>query len=98
MSPSRLKVFAANRVADICSRIPAAQWRYVATNLNPADFASRGLSLSPQELLQKVIWWEGPPWLQQDSEFWPRRPDINLARELIVTVLAWNAYTADYSD
>ena len=80
MSPSRLKVFAANRVGDICSRIPATQWRYVATDLNPADFTSRGLS--PQELLQKVIWWEGPPWLQQDSEFWPRRPDINLAREL----------------
>ena len=32
--------------------------------------------------MQKVIWWEGPPWLQQDSEFWPRRPDINLTREL----------------
>ena len=77
MSPSRLKVFAANRVGDICSRIPATQWRYVATDLNPADFASRGLSL--QELLQKVIWWEGPPWLEQDSEFWPRS---NLTREL----------------
>ena len=68
------------RSRDICTRIPAEQWRYVATNLNPADFASRGLS--PQELLQKELWWAVPPWLQADPELWPRRPDINLSREL----------------
>ena len=80
MTPSKLKVFAANRVGDICSRIPAVQWRYVSTKCNPADYASRGLF--PQDLLQKELWWEGPPWLHLDPVFWPRRPDINLSREL----------------
>ena len=80
MVPTKLRVFAANRVGDIGARIPAEQWRYVATDLNPADCASRGLP--PCELIQKELWWKGPPWLQKDPELWPRCPDINLSREL----------------
>ena len=79
-SPSSLLVFVANRVGEVCSRIPADQWRYVATHQNPADYASRGLL--PQELLQKDLWWNGPPWLSLCPKEWPRRPDINLDREL----------------
>ena len=74
--PSSLLVFVANRVGEVCSRIPADQWRYVATHQNPADYASGGLF--PQELLQKDLWWNGPPWLSLSPKEWPRRPDINL--------------------
>ena len=79
-SPAKLEVFVANRVGDVCSRDPADQWRYVATDCNPADYASRGLS--PHELLQAEMWWSGPPWLSLSPDTWPRRPDINLGREL----------------
>ena len=43
-TPSRLKVYVANRVGDIVSNVPAIRWRYVTTECNPADFASRGTS------------------------------------------------------
>ena len=80
MAPSRLMTFVANRVREICRKVPLNQWRCVSTGSNPADFASRGMS--PHDLLQAQMWWDGPPWLQLSPDVWPRRPDINLSREL----------------
>ena len=77
MSPARLKTFVANKVGQISQKVPSNQWRYVATESNPADLASRGTS--PQELLQALMW---PPWLKLSPEVWPRSPDINRSREL----------------
>ena len=48
---------------------------YVNTNHNPADLVSRGIS--PEDLLQNKMWWEGPTWLSQSPAWWPRRPDID---------------------
>ncbi len=48
--------------------------------MNPADLVSRGLYV--QELLNCSLWWQGPDWLVLSPEDWPRRPDINLSREL----------------
>ena len=79
-APTKSPVFVANRVRDILSRVSAEHWRYVATDANPADCASRGLL--PQDLLKKALWWQGPPWLKQPPDQWPRCPDINLEREL----------------
>ena len=45
------------------------------TNHNPADLVSRGIS--PEDLLQNKMWWEGPTWLSQSPAWWPRRPDID---------------------
>ena len=57
--PTRVKTFVANCVSDIVHRIPASQWRYVATADNPADDDSRGLL--PQELLNHYhLWWKSP--------------------------------------
>lgn len=36
----------------------------------------------PEEISVANIWWQGPPWLQEEQSLWPRRPDINLGREL----------------
>ncbi len=80
MSPTRLKVYVANRVMELVKLIPPEQWRYVATQLNPADIASRGLS--PKQLLASTLWWQGPEWLALSPEHWPKRPDINGSREL----------------
>ena len=77
--PAPRTIFCKNRVIQIS---PPKQWRYVNTSTNPADFASRGLS--PQKVLQREMWWQGPPWLQLSPSDWPRRPDINREREVPV--------------
>jgi len=61
-TPSRLKVYVANHIGEIVSRVPAIQWRYVSTTLNPADCTSKGLL--PKELIEKELWWDGPPSLK----------------------------------
>jgi len=57
-TPSTLKTFMANRISDIQTRLPQAQWRHVPTTDNPADCASRGIS--PDELIDHPLWWHGP--------------------------------------
>ena len=46
------------------------QWRHVPTQMNPADYVTRGVRLSDLEKLK--IWWEGPDYLQKAQEFWPK--------------------------
>ncbi len=73
MSPARLKPYVYNRVMDTVSRIPSTHWRYVSTNSNPADVASRGAS--PSDLISFGLWWKGPSWLLQPPISWPSRTD-----------------------
>ena len=76
----QFKMYVANRINEIVSRVPAKQWRwYVATDCNPADCASRGLL--PKELVEKSLW-DGPPWLRQSPDQWPHRPDLTPSEEL----------------
>ena len=49
-----------------------SQWHYVSSDLNPADFASRGLR--PHERAKLKIWLEGPRFLLQDETHWPVQP------------------------
>ncbi|XP_018366322.1 PREDICTED: uncharacterized protein LOC108763312 [Trachymyrmex cornetzi] len=67
--PSRWKDFVHNRVCFIQESLPQAQWRFVAGQENPADLATRGLTVS--QLLDKEIWWSGPVWLTEPSSDWP---------------------------
>ncbi len=62
-----------NRVVDTISRIPAAHWRYVPTDCNPADIASRGAM--PSQLISFELWWNGPTWLLQPPSAWPISTD-----------------------
>ena len=59
--------FVSNRVKKIKGH-PEIQWRYVPTNENPADIASRGGQVADSEL-----WWRGPEWLS-DATRWPENP------------------------
>nr|CAI5857300.1 unnamed protein product [Callosobruchus analis] len=70
MQPSSLKVFVANRVAEIQRHTTVEQWGHVPTSQNPADLASRGSS--PSEIRVSNIWWSGPEWLKLSSQFWPK--------------------------
>ncbi|XP_034195324.2 uncharacterized protein LOC117611487 [Osmia lignaria lignaria] len=73
--PSQLKTFTAHRVTEIQSRAPNASWRHVPTGCNPADCASRGLSVNL--LLHHPLWWHGPSWLAQTPNEWPEfRPVV----------------------
>ncbi|XP_077969271.1 uncharacterized protein LOC144423001 [Styela clava] len=53
----RFPTFVANRLAKIEEGSNALQWRYVPTDLNPADDASRGLSV---QSLMNERWLKGP--------------------------------------
>ncbi len=58
----RFHVFVANRIQQIRTSTEPSQWRYVASNLNPADHASRGLTVKE---LTEYNWFTGPSFLWQ---------------------------------
>lgn len=64
---TKLQKFIANRVCEI--QQADLKWRHVPTHLNPADCASRGLT--PSELLQHKLWWNGPSFLYESIDKWP---------------------------
>jgi len=70
---ARYPVFVANRIAVIRDGSSPAQWKYVPTEYNPADHASRGLSVS--QLLEKPEWLKGPAFLAQPESEWPTVQD-----------------------
>ncbi|XP_025268215.1 uncharacterized protein LOC112639179 [Camponotus floridanus] len=85
---SRWKTYVANRVSLIQQRLPEAQWRHVPGQDNPADCASRGIT--PRDLLNHPLWWNGPAWLLKDQSLWPDSNDqtsIENAPETRMTVL-----------
>ena len=68
----RFHTFVANRIQKIHLSTSQQQWRYVPTDQNPADHASRGLTIS--ELISSD-WFQGPAFL------WER--EIGLSEEVI---------------
>lgn len=59
--PERWKPFVANRVKKIICVASPDVWHYVSTKENPADSASRGLTIT--QLMEHTLWWRGPAWL-----------------------------------
>ncbi|XP_064621743.1 uncharacterized protein LOC135484295 [Lineus longissimus] len=59
----RFHVFFANRVQQIRDLTSPGQWRHVATDINPADLASRGTTAG--ELMDSALWWKGPDFLSK---------------------------------
>ncbi|XP_076660830.1 uncharacterized protein LOC143364282, partial [Halictus rubicundus] len=53
-SPSTLKTFVANRVAEIQGKTRIKNWRHVRTSDNPADLLSRGITA--KELIDNSFW------------------------------------------
>lgn len=86
--PSKWKTFVANRVSEIQTNLPLVKWRYIESNSNPADCASRGLSAAI--LKEHTLWWAGPPWLCFHTTTWPEQPvtlkDDNSIEQKIVTI------------
>lgn len=68
----RFQTFVANRVSAIREQSSPMQWRYVETKLNPADDASRGMTV--EAIAKSNRWSRGPHFLWQNEENWPKRP------------------------
>ena len=68
----RYQTFVANRVSAISEQSSPIQWKYVETNLNPTDDASRGLTVDA--IVGSNRWCMGPCFLWQNEESWPQRP------------------------
>ncbi|KAL7058780.1 hypothetical protein AAHC03_013660 [Spirometra sp. Aus1] len=76
---SRLETFVANRISTILGLSDPSQWRYVNSETNPADVASRGVA---GDWLEKSMWLTGPVFLSKKSDEWPKEPD---QRPVVVT-------------
>ena len=69
---TRFHVFVSNRLAVIHDGSSVGQWRYVPSELNPADLVSRGTNVS--NLIESDFWKQGPRFLLLPSEDWPTCP------------------------
>ena len=69
----RFQTFVANRLSVIHDASSPCQWRHVDSLRNPADYASRGFSITETEKLRH--WLNGPSFLVQGESEWPRAPD-----------------------
>ena len=65
------KPFVANRVDEIQTYTSPEQWKYVPTDLNPADILSRGIKAAEQVECER--WWGGPEFLHQSETAWSSR-------------------------
>ncbi|XP_041451926.1 uncharacterized protein LOC121405330 [Drosophila obscura] len=76
--PSKFNVFVSNKISAIQQLTRGMDWRYVPTEMNPADILSKGAA--PQELLQSRLWMNGPSFLQGERSNWPERcsPELSL--------------------
>ena len=61
--------FVANRISTIHDGSEPFQWRYINTKFNPADDASRGLSVD--NLINNRRWIKGPEFLWEAESMWP---------------------------
>ena len=69
----RFQTFVANRLTTIHEVSQLKQWKYVDTESNPADDASRGLSA--EELIHSKRWLSGSAFLWEEDKNWPIQRD-----------------------
>ena len=63
------KQFVQHRINEILQLTCKEDWSHCAGICNPADIASRGMSVSV--LKASSMWWEGPHWLSLGRGHWP---------------------------
>ena len=68
----RFQTFVANRLSLIHDVSLPTQWKYVLSELNPADYASRGIKATDTGYLD--YWLNGPSFLWKSECYWPRQP------------------------
>ena len=68
----RFQTFVANRLSLIHEVSLPMQWRYVPSELNPADHASHGIKATDTDYLDH--WLNGPSFLWTNECYWPQQP------------------------
>ena len=71
----RFPIFVANRVQFIRDHSNTNQWYYVDTNDNPADYASRGMTV--HQITRNKYWLGGPAFLWKPETSWPNQPILS---------------------
>ena len=66
---NKLKTFVSNRIGQIQAHSEAEQWRHVPTDKNPADIATRDITMT--DMVNSTLWWKGPDFLKLSEENWP---------------------------
>ena len=69
-------MFMGNRLSTILQEMPPSTWHHVPPAHNPADCAS--WAMSPRELVEHTLWWEGPKWLSVDPLSMPIQPLLGI--------------------
>ncbi len=90
----RFQTFVANRINIIRSASKVSRWRYIGTKLNPADYASRGLTVNT--FLKRKTWIDGPDFLREPPHCWSNPPsklilfpdDPELRKEMVTMNVA----------
>lgn len=77
--PKTRKVFVANRLRDIAELSKPSEWRWVPTNLNPADDATRFVNDAFRE---NSHWLNGPQFLFSPESEWPAGKNLSLEEKL----------------
>ncbi|KAL0819308.1 hypothetical protein ABMA28_007441 [Loxostege sticticalis] len=65
------KPFGAHRIGEITENSCVQDWRWVPTDLNVADDATR---MNPLHLSSSHRWFTGPSFLFKSAEYWPLEP------------------------
>ena len=105
--PRNYKIFVMNRLGEIREKSNFCDWRWVPTQENPADDATRW---APQALKKNSRWIKGPSFLRENENYWPVEKDFvrdksasdEIEKEerticLITTKFQKSAYLPDYT-
>ncbi len=77
----RFQAFVYNKLQKIRAATSPTEWRWVPTEQNPADWATRGKD--PSFLQLNEMWKIGPPFLRQDESNWPKTPALLRTSEVL---------------
>lgn len=92
----RYKIYVANRVYTILSSTRVDDWRWVPTEINPADMATKDQPKGKSD----ALWWNGPQFLKMDESMWPNsflKPEneLEIRHSGIIRTAAISSYIPD---
>ena len=72
--PRTRQIYVSHRLGEIGELTTISEWRWVPTDLNPADYATRWVN---DPLNSQSPWFAGPEFLRQPEAHWPKEKLIN---------------------